>query len=750
MELTQKQQEAVEHGEGPLLIIAGAGTGKTLVITRRIAHLIATKRARPEEILALTFTEKAAKEMEERVDLLVPYGYADVWISTFHAFGDRILRDNAIPLGLPPTFRVLSRPEQVIFLRQHLFKLKLNRLRPLGNPTKHLEALLTIISRAKDEDTSPEEYLAYSEKLMTEAQADPDEPARYDHATQQTEVALAYQIYQELLSRSGFIDFGDQLALTLKLFREQPSVLSRFQKRFRYILVDEFQDTNYVQYQLLKLLGQIHRNLTVVGDDDQSIYRFRGAAMSNILMFSEDWRDAKPIVLTENRRSTQPILDQAYRLIRHNDPERLEVKTSIDKKLITMREVAQPLPLQHLHFDTLSAESDGVAKLIKEKNDRGAWSFKDVAVLVRSNGDADPFIRSLNLYGVPWRFSGSRGLYTLHEIRQLISFLRVLADPHHSPSLYFLATSPLYRMPMAGLIHCNRLCRRQNISLFSVMREIAKAASEDLNADSTIDANSKSGTARLRLSDEDLGTMKKLLGDLSVFQEYSRDHSVGVVLYEYFKQSGWLTSLSQSGSPAADLSLQNIARFFDGVRRFETLTDHPTVPAFVEYFDALVEAGDDPPTAQADTDADAVTVLTLHKAKGLEFSVVFMVSLVENKFPARNRRDPIELPEALIKDILPSGDVHLQEERRLFYVGMTRAKDELYFTSARDYGTERERKVSRFVVEALDLNPKGPVAMKSSSIEAIQRHAPPPPPPCAVDTTAVSRSAITAQLLQDR
>ena len=727
MELTPHQREAVEHKQGPLLIIAGAGTGKTMVITQRIGHLIATKQARPEEILALTFTEKAAREMEERVDPLVPYGYTDVWISTFHAFGDRVLHDHAILLGLSPDFRVLTRPEQVIFLRDHLFELPLDQLRPLGNPTKHLGALLTTISRAKDEDTSPSDYLLYAEKLLAEARIEPDEPERADVARQQIEVARTYQKYQELLAQSGFIDFGDQVALTLKLFREHPAVLAGYQQRFRYILVDEFQDTNYAQYQLVKLLGHGHRNITVVGDDDQSIYRFRGAAMSNILIFGQDWRDAEQVVLTENRRSTQTILNCAYRLIRHNDPERLEVKSAINKRLTAMRDVAEPISVQHLHYDTFSAEADGIARLIKERRDKGIWSYRDVAILTRANDGADPFLRSLNLFGIPWRFSGSRGLYSLPEVRQLIAFLRVLSDPHDSPSLYSLASSSLYLLPMSDLIQCNRLCGRQHLSLYTIFQKFQATGSKSQIQNPPLqfsDSHSQFSTLHFQLSTEGQVTISRLLDDLSAYQELSRSHTVGVILYEFFKRSGWLHRLSESNTPKADMELQNIARFFDTVRRFETLTDHPTIPGFVHYLDALIQAGDDPPTAQADTDADAVTVLTIHRAKGLEFPVVFMIRLVEHKFPTRDRHDAIELPEALIKDILPAGNFHLQEERRLFYVGMTRAMNELYLTSARDYGSERERKVSRFVVEALDLNPKNMATMISSPLEVIKRHAP--------------------------
>jgi ATP-dependent DNA helicase UvrD/PcrA len=711
-ELNSAQREAVEFGEGPLLIIAGAGTGKTLVLTHRIAHLITTKRARPEEILALTFTERAAQEMEERVDQLVPYGYTDVRISTFHAFGDRLLRDHALLLGMSSSFQVLTRPEQLLFLREHLFQLPLKHFRPLGNPTKHLQALLTAISRAKDEDAPPADYVRYAEHCMAEAANDPDPTRRGERqaeAAQQLEVAHCYARYQELLGEAGLIDFGDQVTLALKLFREHPSVLARYQERFRYILVDEFQDTNYAQYLLVKLLGGQRRNLTVVGDDDQSIYRFRGAAMSNILMFGRDYPEAKRVVLSENYRSKQPILDCAYRLVRHNDPERLEVHEGINKRLVAARQTDNALPVRHLHYDTLSAEADGVARWIREAHD-GGRAYRDMAMLVRGNDHAEPYLKALNLAGVPWRFSGSRGLYDQEEVRLLIEFLRVLVDPHHFLHLHYLARSPLYLVPMADLTECARLCHRQHVSLYTIFRRLDKGAQ----------------VASIReLSPEGRAAIARLVSDLHTYQEFSRAHGAGAVLYEFFKQSGWLQRLSESSTGRAAVEMQNVALFFDVIRRFETLhADHPTIQAFVDRLELLIEAGDDPSTAQADVDADAVTVMTIHKAKGLEFPVVFLVSLVEQRFPSRDRSDPIELPRGLIKDLLPEGDIHLQEERRLFYVGMTRARDELFLTSARDFGTNRTRKVSRFVVEALELNPKTISPVKSSPLEAIERHAP--------------------------
>ncbi|HET6946525.1 MAG TPA: UvrD-helicase domain-containing protein, partial [bacterium] len=243
--LNDQQRAAVTYETGPLLIVAGAGTGKTAVITRRIAWLIAAKRAKPSEILALTFTDKAAAEMEERVDVLVPYGYTDVWVSTFHAFGDRVLRDHALVLGLAPDFRILTKAEQVIFFRERLFEFPLDYYRPLGDPTRYVEAMLALISRAKDEDITPDEYVAFADRVVGAAEADPSDNELAEHARRQREIALTYRRYQELLAAEGCVDFGDLITLTLRLLRRHPTVLREYQQRFSYVLVDEFQDTNY-------------------------------------------------------------------------------------------------------------------------------------------------------------------------------------------------------------------------------------------------------------------------------------------------------------------------------------------------------------------------------------------------------------------------------------------------------------------------------------------------------------------------
>jgi DNA helicase-2/ATP-dependent DNA helicase PcrA len=696
--LSKAQREAVLHGEGPLLIVAGAGTGKTTVLTRRIAHLIASKRARPEDILALTFTDKAAAEMAERVDQLIPYGYAETWIGTFHAFGDHVLREAALDAGLNPEFRVLTRPEQIIFLRERLFALPLARFRPLGDPTRHLGALLTLVSRAKDEDVTPAAYRAWAEASLASAASD----AARDEGERHLELAAFYDAYQRLLGEAGAVDFGDQIFRALGVLRERPALLARLRQRHRFVLVDEFQDTNHTQLELLRLLaGDGQRNVTVVGDDDQAIYRWRGAAVANLMAFRDLYPDARQVVLTENHRSTQPILDAAARLVAFNNPYRLEVAAGIDKRLRAQR--AGRMPVRQLHFDSVSAEADAVAGMIEERL-RAGHRPRDVAILVRSNGDADPFERALNVKGIPHRFSGSRGLYAREEVRLLVSFLRTLANPDDSVSVFYLAASDPYRMPEADLLRLNHYARRKARPLLEVLRGLPE--NEDLA--------SVSGAAREAAA--------RLLAEQAAAAADVPRRRTGEVLYRFLQSSGMLAALSRDASAAGEARIKNVARFFDIVKAYGDVAVHDRVPAFVEHLDLLREAGDDPAVAEADPDEDAVHVLTVHKAKGLEFPVVFIVGCAEDRFPVKRRRDPIELPSALVREASAPGDPHLHEERRLFYVAMTRAKDELLLTSAADYGTARTRKPSRFVLEALDLASPAPAPRRGDPLEALARN----------------------------
>ncbi|MBN2057577.1 MAG: ATP-dependent helicase [Candidatus Saganbacteria bacterium] len=731
--LNPEQIKAVTHGQGPMLAIAGAGTGKTTVIIRRIAYLIATKKAKPGEILALTFTDKAAEEMEARVDKLVPYGYIDVSLATFHAFGDRVLRDHCLELGLDPDYRVMSRPEQLVFFREHLFDLPLKYYKTLSDPTKHLDALINVISRAQDENISPEAFLKWAKKLKV---AGSQESVAREEKRRYLEIAAVYQKYQQLKAEKGFIDFGDQVSLALKLFRERPAVLKEFQQRYKYILVDEFQDTNLAQFELLKLLAGKKANLTVVGDDDQSIYKFRGAAISNILGFKKVYKKTKTIVLTKNYRSSQIILDTAHRLIKHNDPDRLEVRAGIDKRLVSCvepateprcgnrgrrrgstgrgreeptRSAAGGTRPQHLHFDRLSSEADWVAQTIKSKHEKG-YKYSDFAILVRANADAEIFRQSLNMQNIPHQFFGGAGLYQYPEVQLALSFLKSVGDLADSPALFQLSVSPVYQLDPLDLQKMNTFAQRRNLTLHHVFSHL-EDKTEDFSVLSDLKKKSRS-------------TVRRIMDDIEHYLAFAREKTTGEVLHRFLKRSGYLEKLMKDESEENDRRLQNLARFFDILHQFKSVAELDRVSEFIKYINVMRQAGDNPESVAFDPDLDAVQVMTVHKAKGLEFREVFLVSLVAEKFPSRRRKDPIELPPGLIKEELPSGDFHLQEERRLFYVGMTRAKEALYLTSSADLGGKRQRKVSQFVLEALDTLKADISMIKRSAKEQIELFAP--------------------------
>jgi DNA helicase-2/ATP-dependent DNA helicase PcrA len=734
--LNPEQLKAVTHGEGPLLVVAGAGTGKTQVITRRLAWLIATRRAKPSEILALTFTEKAAAEMQVRVDQLVPYGYTDSTIGTFHAFGDRLIRDYALELGLPTDVRVLSRAETVIFLRERLFALELDRYRPLGDPTRFLASLAALFSRCKDEDVSPEAYAAHAARLELAAAAAPEDDALAEEAARQRELAAAYARYQELLAAAGCIDFGDQVALALRLVRTSASARAQVQERFRFILVDEFQDTNRAQSELVELLAAGHRNLTVVGDDDQSIYRFRGAAISNILGFRERHRDARTVVLRRNYRSRPPILDAAHRLIRFNDPDRLEVQAGISKRLVAERGDGRDGAVRVETHPSAHDEADRIASEIRDRIERGTRP-RDVAILVRANSTAEPILRGLDAAGVPWRFSGMSGLYGRPEVRRLLAFLRVIADLGSSVDLYGVAVGEPYHLGGEDLTAIVTSARRRNRTLWDVLEELDRQP------------------GILRIGPASRTAVSRLVADLRALSVMAHERPAGEVLYAFLRTTGTLGRLAAETSVAAEEQLRNIARLFEIVRSQSAVLADDRATFVARHLQTLIEAGDDPATADLDPDADAVAVLTVHKAKGLEFPIVYLPGLVAGRFPLASRRDPLGLPETLADPVEGSDEeIQLREERRLFYVAMTRARDELILSHAVDDGATTVRRISPFVLEALDRPASVErVGRPATATERIEAAAAPPPvgPPRAPsaspgDGLVLSFSGIDAYL----
>ncbi|MFO7866725.1 MAG: ATP-dependent DNA helicase [Candidatus Aminicenantes bacterium] len=711
-DLNAAQKKAVIHKEGPLLIIAGAGTGKTKVITHRIAYLISSKSARPEEILAVTFTEKAAGEMEERVDRLIPYSYSFVDISTFNSFGEQVLRNHIHELGYPLDFQLMDEVEQSIFFREKLFRFPLKYFRPLTRPTRHIQEILAALRRCKQEDITPDEYVDFARRLKIHA----GDAAEKEMALKHQEMALVYKTYQRLLRKEGKTDFEDQVALAVDLFRRRPSVLKEYQNKFKYILVDEFQDTNHLQFEMLKLLAGKHRSITVVGDDDQSIFRFRGASLSNILNFRKLYPDADRVVINQNYRSTQDILDSAYKLIQHNNPDRLEKEENINKSLESRLEYSGK-SIFKLQFDTLSHEADRVAEIILEKAGQG-YRFGDMAVLVRRNADADPFLRAMNLKEIPYRFSGSRGLYSQTEIKVLIAFIKAATDFEDSRSLFHLSLSEIYRVDPYDLTKISNYAYRKNASLHSVFRKLPRVQPE------------------VGVSEKSLKKIKSIIKDLLFFVDLSAVRSAGRVVYGFLEKSGYLKSLVEKQSPDTEIKIKNIRLFFDKIQNFSGLTEDDSLQSFARHLDLLQQVGDNPATAEAELEEDAVQVLTVHKAKGLEFSIVFMVSLIGDRFPGRRRREIILFPDGILQN-RPRGKeyrldrdldkIMLQEERRLFYVGMTRAKRMLYLTWGRDYGVKRLKKVSPFILEALDLSRPPRETLRSSPLEEIERYAPKPP-----------------------
>jgi DNA helicase-2/ATP-dependent DNA helicase PcrA len=704
--LNPEQRAAVTHGAGPLLIVAGAGTGKTQVITQRIAWLIAEKRARPEEILALTFTDKAAAEMEARVDLLTPYGLVGATISTFHAFCDRLVRERAVEIGLTAQLTVGTPAEILVFLRERVMELPLARYRPLGSPDSHLRALVALFDRARDEDVPPERYLEFAQRLAREAG---DDPERRDRAEAEMEKARAYGFYQRLLLQHGRVDFGAQIALALRLLRERPHVRRELVDRYRYVLVDEFQDTNHVQFELVKLLGGKRRNLTVVGDDDQSIYRFRGAKVENLLGFLDAFPGAATIVLRRNYRSGQRILDAAHRLIRFNDPERLEARGGFDKTLIADR--ALPGEIEHRGFETASDEAEYVAGEIAAALADGTRAARDYAVLARAHASLDPVAQALKNRGVRFRRVGMRGLYTRPEVLLCLNLLRAVAAPDDGASVYMALADPLFGADPVDLARLGSRARRTNRPLLALAERAARE-DEELRAE-TKDAIARFAELHARLA------------------RSAAQRPTSEVLYELVSESGLLSRLAADDSAGAIEQVQNLNKLFRIVSRVGPLLRHDRVDQFIRHVDLLIEMGDDPAAAEAELEEDAVHLLTAHNAKGLEFPVVYLVHLVQGRFPRQPQGHALPFPLELAPGAGNDRDDHYREERRLFYVAMTRARDRVVLCHAADYGGRRVAKPSQFVIEALELPSPPRRAAAASALESIARFAPAAESPAA-------------------
>lgn len=704
--LNLAQKKAVKHEAGPLLIVAGAGTGKTTVLINRLAYLITEKKVSTDSILLLTFTEKATGELEERADKILPYGYVDLWINTFHGLGERLLHEHALDIGLSANFKLLAETEQWVLIKKNLERFNLDYYKPLGNPTKFISELIRHFSRLKDENISPSDYLKYAEELesdqdnrlsgqklskkkelIDESEGEELETGRIK------ELADAYHIYNQLLLENNYLDFGDLIIYTLKLLKSRPNILKYYREKFRYIMVDEFQDTNYAQYELVQLLAAPKNNLVVVGDDDQAIYKFRGASLSNIMQFKDDYKKAAEIVLTENYRSRQEILDHAYQFIQNNNPNRLEVKLKIDKRLAAKGKFSASLradkleaPVKFLNFSVASEEISFVASKIKEIYDReslnseeagaGQVSWSDFAILVRANDTADAYVKELNRQNIPNQFMSWRGLYYKPLILDILAYLRLLDNYHESTALYRVLNMEIFKVSHLDLVNINKMAARKVWSLYEALKNI---------------------TAIPNISAESIKNVNKLLNLISEHSKLIATQKTTKIFLHFAYDSGLLEGFDHD----QDLELYSyLNQFYQKIRKIEENEPDLRLKDFMAAINLELEAGETGALKLDFADNETVKIMTVHGAKGLEFKYVFIVNLVDKKFPTISRSEKIAIPDALVREkVVLSANHHLEEERRLFYVAATRAKDELYLTAAKDYGGVREKKASRFISE---------------------------------------------------
>ncbi len=684
--LNAAQRQAVTHENGPLLIVAGAGTGKTTVLTQRYLWLMNEKKFTTEELVALTFTDKAAQEMEDRVLQCLPNGAYEFWIHTFHGFCQRVLERHGLEIGIPNTFRILSETDAWILLKRRLDELPLDHYRPLGNPVKFLHALIRHISRAKDEGVTPERYVEFAQNAVL----DGDSTDIVDSERRRLkELADTYAMYQKILRDEGALDFGDVIMETLRLFRERPAVLSQYRGQFKHLLIDEFQDTNWAQYELIKMLAEPRRNVTVVGDDDQAIYKFRGASLANILQFKDDYPEAATVALTDNYRSHQSILDTSYKVITNNNPQRLEITLAdqgLSKKLKS--HAATDADVRIEWFPSLLQEAAWVADDIAVRHgvaaqDQGWSSF---AVLVRSNDEALPFVDALASRNIPFRFFALRGLYAKPTVVDVMALLKLAVKPNDSTAAWRVVGMQCFHIPLEALHEAIGYATRKGLPLWEALRQASFFLKENPVGAKAVDA---------------------AISTLSKLAESARREPPLAVLHKALHETGYLNYLMSQPERDRVESIGLLNEFVNRIRRFESSTHAPHLADFVDELDMEIQSGEEGSLkSDAETGPDVVRIMTIHASKGLEFETVYLVSMVDQRFPTRARTDAIPLPDGLVQERLQSGDVHIQEERRLCYVAMTRAKKHLIMTGAEDYGGARKKKPSVFLTESgLDIPP---------------------------------------------
>ena len=630
--LNKEQEKAVLHKDGPLLILAGAGSGKTRVLTHRIAHLISEYDVNPWNILALTFTNKAAKEMRERVDNIVGYGSENIWVSTFHSTCVRILRRYIEALGYDRSFTIYDTDDQKTLMKDICKHLNID--------TKNIKerTILSAISSAKDELVSPERYALN---------------VRGDFVKEK--YAQAYAEYQKRLKANNALDFDDLIYKTVELFENNPDILEYYQNRFLYILVDEYQDTNTSQFRLVSLLASKYRNLCVVGDDDQSIYKFRGANIHNILNFEKQFPDTLVIKLEQNYRSTKNILKAANAVI-HNNFQRK------DKALWTDNKEGELI--SYCQFDTEYNEADFVVNHIREEVDNAARAYSDFAILYRTNAQSRIFEEKLVRNNIPYKIVGAINFYARKEIKDMLCYLKTIDNGLDDIAVKRIINVPKRGIGLTTIDRVSDYAFQNNMSFYDALRHATQIP----------------GIGRA------LSKLEAFVSLIEILKGKLKDpaYSLEDLMKEIIEATGYIEDLKAEETVEAESRIENIDELLNKIIAFEQAANEP--PTLSEFLEEVALVAD---IDSLEDSTNVVVLMTLHSAKGLEFPYVYMCGMEDGVFPS-------------YMTITSDDPTEIEEERRLCYVGITRAREQLYLSSARQRmlrGETQFNKPSRFIYE---------------------------------------------------
>ena len=627
-DLNERQQKAATHTDGPLLIVAGAGSGKTRVLTYRIAYLIQQGKAHPGEILALTFTNKAAREMKDRIQKLIGDEAKKLWMGTFHSVFSKILRFEAEKIGFTSNYSIYDTDDSQNAIKQILRE---NNYDPKEIQPRTIHRR---ISDAKNQLILPGQY-----------------KERFVHSTLDDITARIYGMYVKRLKHNNAMDFDDLLIKPIELFSEHEDVLNKYQDRYKYILIDEYQDTNHAQYKVTNMLASKYKNLCVVGDDAQSIYSFRGADITNILNFKEDYENAVEIPLEQNYRSTKAILKAADSIIKQNTGQ-------LDKTLWTDNDIGETITVLD-NYDERD-EANRVANYINELKMRKGYQFNEFAILYRTNYQSRVFEETLRRKGITYQLVGGLSFYQRKEIKDVLAYLTLLTNPDDDTNLIRIINEPSRGIGNKSLNDLTSRARQTGQSLWDILKNV-EAADLYKPAENSVK--------------EFVDMIQELKADLK------NNTSLTEVTKKLLKKSGYMKSLVEENSPKSMTRRENIIELQNAISYFEKNTKNPKLSSFLQEISLITD------TDKYDEDKPAVTLMTVHAAKGLEFPVVFVVGLEEELFPVGSRNYE---------------DVNIEEERRLFYVAITRAEDQLFFSHCRSrykYGEEKPMMRSRFLDE---------------------------------------------------